>query len=53
MITPARNIMNTLKDIGVTESLLINSIIITLTLLLLIACIVEYVGHKKKGDTHD
>lgn len=52
MITPARNIINMLKDIGITEGLLINSIII-LTLLLLIACIVEYVGHKKKGDTHD
>lgn len=52
MITPARNIMNTLKDIGITEGLLINSIII-LTLFLLIVCAVEYVFYKKKGDTHD
>ena len=52
MDTPTRNIMNMLKDIGITEGLLINSVII-LTSFLLIVCIVEYVGHKKKGDTHD
>lgn len=52
MITPARNIINMLKDIGITDGLLINSVII-LTSFLLIVCIVEYVAHKKKGDTHD
>lgn len=52
MITPARNIINMLKDIGITDGLLINSIIV-LASLLLIVCIVEYVIYKKKGDTHD
>lgn len=52
MITPARNIINMLKDIGITEGVLINSIII-LTLMLLIVCIVEYVVYRKKGDIHD
>lgn len=52
MITPARNIINMLRDLGITDGLLINSIIV-LASLLLIVCIVEYVIHKKKGDTCD
>ena len=52
MITPARNIINMLEDIGITEGVLINSIII-LTLMLLIVCIVEHVIYRKKGDKHD
>lgn len=53
MITPARNIINMLEDIGITSGILINSVII-LTLMLLIVCIVEYVFYyRKKGDKHD
>lgn len=53
MISPTRNIINMLKDIGITEGVLINSIII-LTLMLLIVCMVEYVFYyRKKGDKHD